>query len=148
LTLLSPLDGQVDGWEIEQSLVQRPIVHGEKLFQVFTPEDGWQLVLEIPDDVAGYVLEAQHTHPCPVSFRIRSDPSKLHRSKLSSISPTTQINAHQKAIVFAKVEVMDGQIDVTRSGAVVAAQIDCGRSTVGMIWLRELLEFLQRSFWF
>ena len=115
--------------------------------QVFAPQDGWQLDLEIPDDVAGYILETQQKAPCSVEFRVRSDPSRHYVASLSSISSTTQVNATQKAVVFAKVHLPAELIVVTRSGALVAAQIDCGRSTLGLIWCREILEFLQRSFW-
>lgn len=147
LTLLSPFRGQVDGWNMEQQLERRPVFHGQKLIQVFRPEDGWQLELSIPDDSAGYVLAAQRKKPCKVDFRIRSDASKLYRSQLSSISQTTQVNAAQQAVVSAKVDLSEQPIEVTRAGAVVVAQIDCGLSTLGLIWLREIREFLQRSFW-
>jgi hypothetical protein len=148
LTILSPLDGIVDGWDMEQALDQRPVVHGQRLLQVYQPEAGWQLNLEIPDDVAGTILDSQQKAACAVEFRIRSDPSKSYASLLSSISQTTQVNASQQAVVFAKVDLSLHPIDVTRSGAMVVAQIDCGWSTLGFIWFREITEFLQRSFWF
>jgi multidrug resistance efflux pump len=148
LTLASPLAGQVDGWEIEQTLLQRPVAQGERLFQIFTPDAGWQVELEIPDQIAGYVAEAQRSGPCPVEFRIRSDPAKSQHAMLSFLSETTQVTAAQKAVVFAKVDLANANIRATRSGARVVARIDCGRSTLGYTWLRETLEFLQRSFWF
>lgn len=147
LTILSPMRGRVDGWDLEQSLNQRPVLHGQELLQVFDPDEGWQLDLEVPDDVAGYILEAQRKAPCPVEFRVRSDPAKRYSATLTSIAQTTQVNADQKAVVFAKVDVRAHLLDVTRSGARVVAQIDCGRSTFGVVWFREILEFLQRTFW-
>jgi hypothetical protein len=147
LTLLSPLQGIVDGWDIEQSLDQRPVLHGQRLLRVFTPEDGWQLHLEIPNDTAGFILEAQQSAPCKVEFRVRSDPSQRYRASLSSTSQAIQVNAAQQAMLLAKVDLLQEPVNVTRAGAKVVAQINCGQSTLGLIWFRKIIEFLQRSFW-
>ncbi len=59
LAVTSPIDGQILTWDVQQLLESRPVQRGQVLLAVGDLAGPWQLELRLPDDHAGYVLEAQ-----------------------------------------------------------------------------------------
>ena len=58
LTLRSPLTGHIT-WDVEQLLAARPVQRGQALLTVANVDGPWILELQVPDDEAGYLLDAQ-----------------------------------------------------------------------------------------
>ena len=146
LSLFSPIAGQVDRWDLQQTLAGRPVVHGQYLIDIVSVVDGWIVELEIPDDEAQYIVDAQAGEPCEVTFRLRSGPEKLYRGTLQQVSGVTQFDSAGRPVVRATFAIEADDQDL-RFGATVIAHVHCGSRPLGFIWFRHLIEWARRIDW-
>ena len=80
--MTSPIDGQILTWDVEPQLLEsRPVQRGQVLLAVGDLAGPWQLELRLPDDHAGYVLEAEQTidPKLDVDFLLATDPGTTYR---------------------------------------------------------------------
>ncbi len=148
LTILSPLAGRVARWNLQQMLHSLPVRHGQNLMDVYDPEGPWQLELDVPDDVSGYVRLVAAGGPPRVEFVLQTDPARVHAAVLDELGDATELNADHELTVRGIVKLPSGLIDDPRRGATVQGKIYCGRRSLGFVWFRELIEFVQRRILF
>jgi hypothetical protein len=148
LTVLSPVEGTIEGQGIERTLLLRPTKLGEHLFDVVDPHQGWELHLEISDQKIGYVAVAQQRGPCQITFRLRSDPLSTHVVDLDELAPSAEVDSLGRVFVLGIASLEGVSLPNPRSGSRVSARIDCGTRSLGYVWFHELIEFAQRRFWF
>ena len=146
LVVSSPVSGVTDCFEIKRRFENRPVDHGQFLLDVVDSESGWELRIEIEDDLIGYVNANQQQQECRVDFRIRGNPTKSYSSRIEWVANTTQLDERGVAYVLATSDLSDTAIEGPRSGAEVVAEIYCGRKSLGFVWFREIIEYLQKSF--
>jgi multidrug efflux pump subunit AcrA (membrane-fusion protein) len=151
LEIKSPIDGKVERWDLEQSLVARPVTHGQYLVDVVSNADGWGLELDVPDAVVNYLLRKHRQTPCEVSFRVRSDPIQVHQGTVSEISEVAHVDARGRSMVRATVQLDESSLssvsDSFRSGADVLAQVHCGQRSVGFVMFRGIIEWWRSQSW-
>jgi len=147
LVVKSPLNGQVDRWDLNQALAGRPVTHGQYLCDVLDVKGDWMIELSIPDDVVGYVLQAEKTAPCVVTYLFRTNSSRKYASRIQNISNSVQLDHGGQPVVLARVPAVAAESPF-RVGAGVLARIHCGKRSLGFIYLREVIEFFRRTFWF
>jgi multidrug efflux pump subunit AcrA (membrane-fusion protein) len=150
LVVASPVAGRVLSWDISHRLLARPVERGEVLATVADLSADWQLELEVSDDRIGYVLAAQQAiRPgLPVRFRLSSDDREQHAGHIVEVSQTADVNASQREAapsptVLVKVALDDLQLSQAslrelRPGVSARAQIDCGRRSLGYVWLHDI----------
>ncbi len=145
LTLRSPMAGQVVRWDLIRSLEARPVRQGQLLLQVVDTQGPWQLELRIPDRSVRHVLAAQATTVggLGVRFLFRMAPRVTYSSKLGSVNLATDLDQAGELTTLAIVPLNQQEIPDLRPGSSVIAKIHCGRRSIGYVWLREFLEFLQ-----
>lgn len=147
LTLRAPLAGQVVRWDLIRSLESRPVRQGQLLMQVVDPAGPWEIELRIPDRHVRHVLAAQaaakDSNGLPVRFLFRMSPKATYFAKLDTVNLATDLDQAGELSTFAKVTLNPKEIPDLRPGSSVIAKLDCGRRSLGYVWLRELLEFLQ-----
>ncbi len=147
LTLRSPLAGQVVRWDLIRSLESRPVRQGQLLMQVVDPTGPWEIELRIPDRHVRHVLAAQaaakEANGLPVRFLFRMSPKTTYSARLDTVNLATDLDQDGELSTFAKVTLNPKEIPELRLGSSVIAKLDCGRRSLGYVWLRELLEFLQ-----
>lgn len=147
LTLQAPLAGQVVRWDLIRSLESRPVRQGQLLMQVVDPAGPWEIELRIPDRHVRHVLAAQaaakELNGLPVRFLFRMSPKTTYSAKLDTVNLATDLDQDGELSTFAKVTLNPKEIPDLRPGSSVIAKLDCGRHSLGYVWLRELLEFLQ-----
>ena len=148
LIVKAPLSGQVDRWDLNQALADRPVAHGQYLCDVLDVDGDWVVELSIPDDAAGYVLRAEAQGPCPVSYLFRTNPDRKYDSRIESISNSVQLAQDGRPVVLARMPAATEGDPQFRVGAGVLARIHCGKRSIGFVYLREVIEFFQRIFWF
>ena len=146
LVVVSPIDGVVHRWDLDQALPARPVNHGQYLLDIIDPQSAWELRLDIADDLISYVIAAHDDAPCAVAYRIRSSPESTYHTTLKQVANSAQIDDRGRNVVQAVANVRNQDITDRRIGAGVVAQIDCGRRSIAFVWLRELIELWQRSF--
>ncbi len=147
LTLRSPIAGQVVRWDLIRSLESRPVRQGQLLMQVVDPAGPWEIELRIPDRHVRHVLAAQaaakEANGLPVRFLFRMSPKTTYSARLDTVNLATDLDQDGELSTFAKVTLDPKEIPDLRPGSSVIAKLDCGRRSLGYVWLRELLEFLQ-----
>ena len=145
LTLKSPIAGQVVRWDLIRSLETRPVRRGQMLMQVMDASGPWQLELRIPDRSVRHVLAAHNSTPdsLAVRFLFRMSPLANYSAKLSSVNLATDVDQEGELSTLATVSVRQSDIPNLRPGSSVIAKINCGRRSIGYVWLREFWEFVE-----
>jgi multidrug efflux pump subunit AcrA (membrane-fusion protein) len=89
----------------------------------------------LPSDLVGTGL--------PVRFILRTSPEKTWQETLSRVSGSTELDETGQLSSLATVPLRSSQINGLRPGAGVIASIHCGQRSIGFVWFRELIEFVQ-----
>lgn len=146
----SPIAGRVLDLDVEQRLRDRPVARGEVLFTVADPEGGWRLEVELPQDRAGYVAEAMQgsDQPLRVRYRLAGDARTTHAGVLEEISasaPLEAAGADQPSPPLRAVVRAEGVLpEAARAGMDATVRIDCGRRSIGFVWLHEAWQTVYR----
>jgi biotin carboxyl carrier protein len=140
LTVRSPMAGQVLTWDVAQLLASRPVERGHMLLSVGDPAGPWELELRIADDRIGHVLAAQQDErdELPLSFLLAMDPDHTYQGRVRNIAMTTDTLEQGGPQVLLTASVDREALPRLRPGASVVAKIDCGRRSLGFVWLHEL----------
>lgn len=147
LTLTSPINGQVDRWNLQQTLSARPVQRGQYLVDVYSPKQGWSIELEIPDKNIGYVIAANKNAPCRCTFRLRANPDVVYDGTIDQIAEASQINASGRSVVRVTFPYELTDDTAFRIGSTVNAQVHAGRRSLGFVWFRGLIEWARTQTW-
>jgi len=151
LNLTSPIAGRIVTWDFTRKLRGRPVSQGDRLLEIVDTDGPWQLELHVPDHHFGYVSEAAKTQSSPlkISFIERSNPTVQHSGEVVSIGRSTEVFSQYGASVrlIGTVE-KDRLSDSVRPGTTVIAEIDCGRRSLGFVWLHDLWEAIRMNILF
>jgi len=145
LIVKSPIDGQILTWEIRQILADRPVRRGQALLSVADPSGPWVLELEVPDRHIGYVLEAQRQRgeALEVTFLLKNDPAVTHYGTIERVALASETRQGREGSVLITVEIDSDDIPRLRPGAGVVARIHCGQTSIGYVWLHDLIEAIR-----
>jgi multidrug efflux pump subunit AcrA (membrane-fusion protein) len=149
LVVRSPIAGRVLTWDVADRLIARPVERGEVLVTVADLSADWQLEVEVPDDRIGHVMAArQKLGPeLPVRFRLRAEDDARHVGHIEEISATADVQAAPGSTpsprVLVKValdtqELAGAVQGDLRPGLSARAQIECGRCSIGYVWLHDV----------
>ena len=151
LVIKSPIDGIVQRSDLQQSLVTRPVRRGSRLVNVFEPDSGWTIALDVPDDDIGYLIEAEGSSPVKCRFRLRSDPSRVLIGHVDHIENTSHITTDGRVVVRVNVHLPEDEprtsTDSFRVGGTVLASLQCGRRPAAFVWFRSVIEWARQQSW-
>ena len=148
LMIRSPIDGIVDRWNIDQSLRNRPVAHGEYLMDVIAPDGGWHVRLDIPESDCGYVIDAHQADSVACHLRLTSDTQVELDAALRDLDQATVIVQDGRSVLRATVDIVDGtSTQDFRVGATVIGSIDCGKRSLGFVWFRSLIQWWRQHAW-
>ncbi|PQO38943.1 hypothetical protein C5Y96_03465 [Blastopirellula marina] len=151
LKLLSPINGQVLDWEVEQVLAARPVSRGELLMKVADIDGPWVLDLELPDKRTYHVVNAQNQskEPLAVRFQLVNEPGKTYRGELKSAASIVDLDENsEEPFVPLEAEIDKSEIPHLRHGLSVVGRIECGQRSVAYVWTYQLVETVRRYlFW-
>ena len=119
---------------------------GQLLMEVVNVSGDWELELNIPDSVAGYVQASEatgHGHP-EVQFTLGRDNGNIQTTALQSLNLATYLDDGQ-LVCLATCLVERTATASLRPGQAVTARIFCGRRSLAFIWFREVVEFWKRK---
>jgi multidrug efflux pump subunit AcrA (membrane-fusion protein) len=148
LVVRSPIAGRVLTWDVSNRLVARPVERGEVLMTVADLNADWQLDLDVPDDRIGHVAAARTAiqPELPVRFRLHSDDNP-HTGLIQDVSTTADVSTDTKSrptptvrtvVAFDKSQLTDAQRRELRPGIAAQAEIECGRRSLGYVWLHDV----------
>lgn len=146
LTLQSNMRGKVFRWNLEQTLKDRFVQQGDRLFEVANVDEDWIIELRIRDQDVGHIQKAiqEREDPLPITFILGTTPDETYETSFDDLALSSEIDEQGELTVRATAPVPAGSLSATRPGASVYAQIDCGKRPLGYVWFRELIEFTQR----
>lgn len=146
LDVRSPMDGIVLTWDVLRNLSDRPVQRGELLLTLADPNGPWELQLNIPDREAGHVQSAFKSHEkVPVEFFLSTSPGQTFHGRLRNLPQAIEIADDGKPAQLATIAELDVPADMRRPRAVVKAKIDCGKRTLGYVWLRKIWELTREA---
>lgn len=147
LAVTAPFDGEVFGDRLQQLLSGRPVQRGQFLFEVADPDAGWQLDVQIPEADVRHVLLAreQSAEPLTVTFSLETAPETVRTTQLQSLGLSTDVDEQGLLTTLATARVAGTDLQTERPGAGVVARIHCGQCSLGFVWFRKLIEFVQRK---
>lgn len=148
LVLKSPMNGRVISWDQTESLEHRPVQIGQKLISIAELNGDGKLQLRVLDEDTRHVICAQRH--CPeslrVTFSLASDPSVKRTALVTQIGTTVETLTDQGATLRIDAKVDAGEMVNIRPGATANARIHCGRTSIGYVWTRRLLDFIYLRF--
>lgn len=148
LDVRSPISGQVVTWQIEEILPSRPVRRGESLLKVADVDGDWQMELKVADRKIGYVLDARRKsqEPLPIHFVIETDPDHVFSAEVVTVASSATVSSQEPAYVRVVATFDKSDVTQLRPGATVVAKVNCGRRSIGYVWLHDLIDSVQRRF--
>ncbi|MEW4452509.1 efflux RND transporter periplasmic adaptor subunit [Bremerella sp. JC817] len=151
LKLLSPIQGQVLDWELEEVLAARPVSRGELLMKVADVQGPWLLELELPDKRTYHVVTAQQqsSEPLEVRFQLVNEPGETYQGLLTDTAAIVDLDENaEQPFVPLLADFDKSQIPHLRHGLSVVGRIDCGQRSIAYVWSYQLVESIRRFlFW-
>jgi multidrug efflux pump subunit AcrA (membrane-fusion protein) len=141
----SPIDGDVLTWNVRQLLEDRPVTRGQTLLAIGNLSGPWKLALRIPDRQAGHVLAAQQSQPgtpLKVSYLLAMNPRQSFQGTLANLGMRRE-TAAENPYIEATVEIDRSALEQCAAGAGVRAYIQCGRRSLGYVWLHNLFDTIR-----
>ncbi len=158
LEIRSPIAGEVMmSWDVQKSLMYRPVTTGQLLLSVADPKGDWELELYMRESRGGHVRRAradkelQTRYPGAgerVSYVLATDPGSKRSGKVSEVKESTEVREGEGNIVKVKVDIDRSELGDPHPGATVTGQVFCGRKALGYVWFHEAWEWLQTHVFF
>lgn len=142
LEVHSPIDGRILTWGLQDLLADRPVQRGQLLVSVADLDGPWVLELLVPDRRVGHVISAQRVadEPLVVTFTLATGSTATYRGTLDTIAGRTEVLGDKQASTRVVVSVPSEAIKVLRPGTTIQAKFDCGRRTLGFVWLHDVYD--------
>jgi|HubBroStandDraft_6_1064221.scaffolds.fasta_scaffold02474_4 HlyD family secretion protein len=150
LTVISPIDGTVAGFQLEQLLQNRPVQQGELLLEVMDETGAWRLELEVEGSRMGHVLRAWNNspdHKLAVDFIPATAAESTFQGELVDIASRSAVSTDQTNIFECLVSIDAKEIKDKRIGAEVRAKISCGKRSLGYVLFGDVIEFIRQRLW-
>lgn len=155
LTLRSPIDGEVLTPDVQSLLTSRPVERGQAILTIADVASGWELVAETPQRDVGAIVAAQTRAAAvdpattvPATFRLSGDVAAVYDAHVLTVSAAAPLEAEglEDAAPPVKVRLaVDGAPPVAaRPGMAASVRIDCGRRSLGYVWLHDAAATLYR----
>ncbi len=151
LTVVSPIDGQVKTWDVQQLLIHRPVQQGNALMTIVDPGGEWELEIQMPEDRMGFIHAAQremNNEHLPVKYITATSPGETHEGTVKDIHQSAEIHGEEGNTVRIRVAINKADLVDPRYGADVTAKVYCGREPIGYVWFHDLVSFWQSKIWF
>jgi multidrug efflux pump subunit AcrA (membrane-fusion protein) len=149
LAVLSPIDGQVLTWDLEQTLADRPVQRGQLLLSVANLDGPWIAELEIPDDQIGHVLNSEGAQESMnASFQLATHRGVDYQGVIRRLAARTEPTDDDRAVVRAVMEVDEAAIGDLRPGATIFAKIHCGKRSAAFVLFHDVVETVLNWFRF
>ncbi len=142
LDVFCPIDGQIITWDVKDRLLNRPVQPGELLVEVAAIDGDRELLVKIPAQNVGHVLQAkQDLGELKVTYAVASDPGVWLHGEVQDIEGSTRLQADQSQTVTLRVKISQNDQMLPANTGVVA-KVFCGKRSLGYVWARGAIEFV------
>ncbi len=141
----SPIKGQVVTWQVRDRLRHRPVRQGQALMTVVDPAGDWELEIQMPQRRIGHITRAAAASdkPLPVTFMLATHPGREFTGHVKEVGQVADATDGQGPTVLVRVSIDKVELPELRPGATVSARVDCGRRSLGYVWLHDVFEVVQ-----
>ncbi|MCE9529373.1 MAG: efflux RND transporter periplasmic adaptor subunit [Planctomycetales bacterium] len=158
LRVLADEAGQVVTWEVETSLLRRPVQRGQVLMTLANPDGPWELELYVPEKRLRHILAAQEqadgqteeSRPTlDVTFMLSSHPGEEYHGRVIEIEQSADVRGEEGNTILVRVEVDRDTLPHLHDQTTVTAKLYCGKKSLGYTWFCDLIETVQAKvlFW-
>ena len=163
LQRLSPIDGLVTTWDVEKVLNARPVVTGQVLMTISDPSGPWEVEVMMPEKRMRYLDGAfKNERVCKtdengqryldVEIILMTKPDTKHYGKLyePAVGQRAELDPEDGAVVRLRCVPNDkAMLEISRrSGAVVMADVKCGKRSVAFVCFYEVIEWIRANLLF
>ncbi|MCA9270182.1 MAG: HlyD family efflux transporter periplasmic adaptor subunit [Planctomycetales bacterium] len=151
LTVRSPIAGQLITWDPKKLLMNRPVAPGQVLLTVVDPTSEWELLVYMPEDNVGYVMDAVHKRgdsALPVDYVLATNPGHSLTGHVKQLHQRAEAHEEDGHSVKIAVTIDRDDLDDPRPGATATAKLHCGKRAFAFVWLHDVVEFLQTRLFF
>jgi multidrug efflux pump subunit AcrA (membrane-fusion protein) len=158
LRVLANDAGQVVTWEVEESLLRRPVQRGQVLMRLANPDGPWELELYVPEKRLRHILAAQEqaesssgTTPgmIDVTFMLSSHAGEEYHGQVVEIEQSAEVRGEEGNTILVRVSVDRDALPHLHDQTSVTAKLHCGKRSLGYTWFCDLIETVQAKvlFW-
>ena len=154
LKVISPMDGVVMlAWDVEKTLLHRPVMEGQVLMSIAQPTGKWELELHMPERRMKHVAAAQAEMEKPLSVRfiMATDASTNRYATVRDVHKNTEMHETEGHTVRIRCTIADeeqAKLHEPRPGSSVTGRVNCGRSSLAYFWFHEALEWIEANILF
>ncbi|MEM1226789.1 MAG: HlyD family efflux transporter periplasmic adaptor subunit [Planctomycetota bacterium] len=149
LIVRSPIDGVVVSWEVEKTLLNRPVSTGQVLLEVADLSQPMYLEVQMPEKREGHLdeyISSQNQSELDVDYILQSNPDDKLTGKLPIGNISLRAESSEEHGSTIKMRVIPDQ-DALRArspspGTKLTADIKCGKRASGFVLLHEVYEAL------
>jgi len=141
----SPIKGEVITWDLENLLTARPVAKGDILMTVADTEGAWVVESLLLDRRVGHLRDALRDFgdELEVEYILATNPGVKLKGKIKKVAKSTIMDETYGLSLPVTIDITESDIEQLRPGAKVSAKIDCGKRSIGYVWLHEVFEFIQ-----
>lgn len=157
LEIRSPIDGEVMmSWDVQKTLLRRPVTTGQVLMSVADPESDWELELYMRESRSGHIRNARADKDLRAKYEgagervlyvLKTDPGNERVGTIREIKESTEVR-QDESIIKMRVDIDRENIGNPHPGATVTAKVYCGRKPLGYVWFHEAWEWFQGNILF
>ena len=158
LRVLAEEPGQVVTWEVQSSLLRRPVQRGQVLMTLANPDGPWELELYVPEKRLRHILAAQEEAEASaavgraaldVTFMLSSHPGEEFHGRVTEIEQSAEVRGEEGNTILVRVEVDRDTLPHLHDQTTVTAKLYCGKKSLGYTWFCDLIETVQSKvlFW-
>lgn len=141
LEIRSPQAGEIMTWDVESSLLQRPVQRGQVLMSVANPDSEWNLELYVPERRAGHLITRDlQREPLKVTFTLKSYAAAEFQGEVVEIQRTVEVRGDEGNVVVVRVAIDKQSLPVALSESTVQAKLHCGRRTLAYVWFGDVYD--------
>ena len=154
LNVVSPIDGEIVTWKVEELLKGRSVQPGQILMSVADPTGDWELEVHMPEHRMGHIAQArkevqkQQGKDLSVTYIVATDPGHPHKGQVKVVEAKAEPKGEEGNVVLIQVDINKDDLAYRRPGAQVTAKVDCGRASIGYVWFHDLISFVQSKILF
>lgn len=145
LAVRSPIDGRIMTWDPSELLADRPVQRGQLLVSVADVNGPWILEVTVPDRRVGHLLTAQRDsqQPLDATFTLATGGAPTYRGAVERIAGRTEVIDGQSSTTRVRIAIPDEAVEMLRPGTAIHTKIDCGRRSLGFVWLHDVYETIR-----
>jgi hypothetical protein len=156
LTIVAQADGRIPNFQLRQMLEDRPVRQGDHLFDIMNDNGDWHMELLVQEKRMGHILRAQreavqNSQPAelPGSFILATQPDARFDCRLTKVATRSTTDTELGTVFELTAVANEGQtLPEKRIGAEVTMKVYCGKSTAFYWCFGDVVETVQKWFWF